>query len=439
VLAFIFIIWRLSIAAKVRSQLAALRQAGHAVTLAQVEQTYYPDPGADNAATFFSDAFAQIDILNSPALAVIKKLSVPADSPIAPLTLAESNAVTKLLADNRAALEMLRQMPPSTNCRYPIDMSKGYAMLLPHLKYIKSSTQLLTLSAVQRSDSRDTSGALSDLEAGFRVIDSLANEPLMISRLVRIAGRATVLSGLERVLNQHTLTEPQLANLADRLRKENDPVGMERAIECELGTGLSVFQSPRDAIALAAYSPGSDGGDASSQGGGAGAFVGLMKFTGFLDRDEAYYLKFMSDHLEAARQPYPQRLDTENAIEERLFHTSFRGLHPLSGMLLPALGKYGSREASAFANIRVAETVVAIERCRLANHGRLPDQLSDLSPSFLPDPPVDPFDGQPLRFTKIATGYEIYSIGMNGKDDGGVRDPSGRQNQPDDVTFTVRR
>ena len=81
-------------------------------------------------------------------------------------------------------------------------------------------------------------------------------------------------------------------------------------------------------------------------------------------------------------------------------------------------------------NLRTARVALAVERFRLAN-GKLPDKLDELSPMFLKKIPADPFDGKPLHYKKLDKGYVVYSIGEDGKDDGG--------NKKNDITFTVER
>src|SRR5262249_23306001 len=51
------------------------------------------------------------------------------------------------------------------------------------------------------------------------------------------------------------------------------------------------------------------------------------------------------------------------------------------------------------AQLRCAIVMVALERYRLA-HTRWPDSLAALVPKFLPKVPLDPYDGQPLRYRK---------------------------------------
>jgi hypothetical protein len=45
-----------------------------------------------------------------------------------------------------------------------------------------------------------------------------------------------------------------------------------------------------------------------------------------------------------------------------------------------------------------------------------------LIPEFLDKVPTDPYDGKPLRYRRLDDGVVVYSIGRDGKDDGGKLD-----------------
>jgi len=67
----------------------------------------------------------------------------------------------------------------------------------------------------------------------------------------------------------------------------------------------------------------------------------------------------------------------------------------------------------------VAVTAIALKRYQL-KHVNYPPNLNSLVPEFLPSVPLDPVDGQPLRYRRNADGtFLLYSVGENGKDDGG--------------------
>ena len=88
--------------------------------------------------------------------------------------------------------------------------------------------------------------------------------------------------------------------------------------------------------------------------------------------------------------------------------------------------------------VRVATAALAIERFRLAHTSALPENLEQLVPAFCKAVPTDPIDGKPLRFKTHGASYAVYSIGSDGKDDGGVTWDSNYTKVPQDVSFVVK-
>ena len=86
------------------------------------------------------------------------------------------------------------------------------------------------------------------------------------------------------------------------------------------------------------------------------------------------------------------------------------------------------RTLSARDVLRVA---VAAERYRLKN-GSFPAKAADLVPDFLPAVPIDPCDGQPLRFKATAEELIVYSVGKDGVDNGG------QETKPSEPDIVVR-
>jgi hypothetical protein len=71
------------------------------------------------------------------------------------------------------------------------------------------------------------------------------------------------------------------------------------------------------------------------------------------------------------------------------------------------------------APFRAAVAVLAAERFRRAE-GRWPGTLDELVPQYLAGVPRDPFDLGPLKLAGRPDGIVIYSVGPDGKDDGGA-------------------
>jgi len=71
-------------------------------------------------------------------------------------------------------------------------------------------------------------------------------------------------------------------------------------------------------------------------------------------------------------------------------------------------------------NLRLAGLACALERFRLGT-GAYPDTLRELVPKFLAELPHEPTNGEPFRYRREEKeGYVLYSIGLDGIDDGGL-------------------
>jgi hypothetical protein len=72
----------------------------------------------------------------------------------------------------------------------------------------------------------------------------------------------------------------------------------------------------------------------------------------------------------------------------------------------------------------MVQTVVALKRYRL-REGRAPRDLASLVPDFLGSVPRDWVDGQPLRYRLSGEDtFTLYSVGEDGRDDGGDSRPA---------------
>lgn len=73
------------------------------------------------------------------------------------------------------------------------------------------------------------------------------------------------------------------------------------------------------------------------------------------------------------------------------------------------------------ARIRLILLGMAINSFKITN-GRLPKSLIEMTPEFISDIPLDPFDEEPLRYLQNEKDYILYSIGPYGIDDQGQGD-----------------
>ena len=104
-------------------------------------------------------------------------------------------------------------------------------------------------------------------------------------------------------------------------------------------------------------------------------------------------------------------LDPRQGISERIGLIMIHTFMPD----LDELVKLEDRE-----NIRLELTKLAFALAEYrAHHGSYPAKLADLVPKYVAAIPADVFSGGDLHYKPQADGYLLYSVGPNGKDDGG--------------------
>ena len=102
---------------------------------------------------------------------------------------------------------------------------------------------------------------------------------------------------------------------------------------------------------------------------------------------------------------------------------------------MPAFTYARFTEDRARTRLQLIRIAVALERYRKA-HGKFPAKLAALSPRFLKEVPRDLFTEKPFRYKPSKTGYLLYSVGENTKDDHGRTDAS--KPAGDDVVVRVK-
>jgi hypothetical protein len=426
-----FIAWNLA-APEQDARVLAIRQKGYPASLSELDDWYTHIPDSQNVAFILTNAFSQPAFTN--AFIVVGDNWVPARGQlIGEDGKAELSAV---LATNQNLLDLLHSAAALTNSRYPIDLKQGFQLLLPYLPKVKGSVQLLTAEALFDASKGDTEKALEALRAAGAVSDSLAAEPLLISQLVRIACWAIICKRSELLLNGATLSDQQLNTLQTLFQNAEKPNAMLRGLAGERASGLAVFMGSEERIHL--FSNTTSSSPPLKDRLRNSLFIGLLKSTGILQKDKAFYLDVMATNVAAAEAPFPERLALAQQANAAVLSPPSRFMI-FSRILLPALGKAVQRDADHTARIRTTQTAIAIECYRRAHHGELPSDLNELVPTYLPSLPRDPFDGEPLRFKRRTSGYVVYSIGRDLRDDGGDEGDPRKPSSAKDITFILER
>jgi hypothetical protein len=433
-----FILWNLA-APEQDARVFAIRQEGYPTSLSELDAWYQSVPESRNAASVVIKANAQPGFANASNLNAVldEKSWTPTRTQL--FDAKSKTEVSALLATNQALLNLLHSVIGLTNSRYPIDLTQGMNTLLPDLAKIKSSVRLLTAEALFETSNGDTDKAIPSLRAAGGVADSAAPEPLLISQLARYASWAIISKRTELILNASHLSDQQLAELQVLVSNAERTDSLARALAGERALHLPVFMSSRDQAFAYAFCGAPWSSPPTTKDRLRASFImGLLKSTGILHKDKAFYLDIMATNIAAAEAPFPERLTLALQANAAALSPPSR-LLIFSRILLPSFAKAFQRDAEHTARIRTSKTVIAVERFRLAHSGNLPATLSDLVPAYLSSVPSDPFDGQPLRYKRLAPGYVVYSIGSDMRDDGGIEGDPNKPTSASDITFTIQR
>jgi serine/threonine protein kinase len=149
-------------------------------------------------------------------------------------------------------------------------------------------------------------------------------------------------------------------------------------------------------------------------------------------RLHAWFLQLFTKFVELAKQPPERQSPLLAMLNSQLKDVPVAGIALAKPILNAGSSPEGPDLFSALARAakrhlalcRSAATALAVERCRLA-HKEWPSDLAALVPLYLKDVPIDPFDGQPLRYRRTFDGVVIYSVAEDCVDNqGNIRRPS---------------
>jgi hypothetical protein len=108
----------------------------------------------------------------------------------------------------------------------------------------------------------------------------------------------------------------------------------------------------------------------------------------------------------------------------------------LPAILLPAARSCGEAEARAKAYVRCTTCLIALRMWMDRTHQVPADLDTVVKAAGLPKVPIDPYSGEPLRLAIVDGKPVIYSIGKDGRDDGGKFDSSDDR-KPGDQTYRL--
>jgi hypothetical protein len=427
---FAFALFRLSVRIKFQNRIKAIRDAGYPVTLTEMNELYKIPEGVENAADTYIEAFLSFHELNQEereSLPIFNRSKLPARTE--PLAQETKKLLAQYLADNKQTLEFLHKAASIKHCRYPVDFTNNLGHPMYHLGDSRNCSILLKLEAIFHAENNNSQLAARSVMSNFSLARSLAKEPTSFSQSIRIICQRFAVQSIERIINRTELTDESLLQFSEMLREAEDISSIILGLAGERCRGIYVFKNP---TLLTEEFVGENTLPAP--------VFEIYSALGLGERDGIVYLDFVNEYIDYMNLPMQQYQRASETMEAKLRKVS--KTHILFNIFSPRYYWIMRSYSRNIAQVRAARVGIAVQRYRLST-GNLPDTLEDLVPVYLDTIPEDPYDGQALRYSKLETGFVVYSIGSDKIDDGGREQVSGGRGtkKPSswDITFIVER
>jgi len=443
-LLLLFGVWRAGVALRLGSEVAAIRNAGYRVVFEEarrwVGSSSVPDERDQATADLYRKAF---DLYQRPTGAVRERVpllgsgQLPERSESLPRKM--EGAIEQFLESNRQMLKLLRtaakQTREASGQRVVPSIRDDVHPPVPISK-CTIAVKMFVLRAFLCIERGEVKQAVEAIRDGWTVAGALEHEPSLTPMLIGGSNRIrTVKWGVERLLNHNDVPLEILLSLAEIIVEPNHGerwgemvtewmVGM--AAEAGQAKGQILHESNVHVTLLEQVEiP-------------KGVANWIYWRAGLLDLDLLNHLEFLQRARKWSGAPLSKRLERcagrEKRIKEGATWTQW------SKIRFSEFREVLHLQAIMVANVRLAQAGFAIQRYRLTK-GRRPDELAEVVPRYLASIPVDPFTDKPLMYEKLPTGFRVYSVGQDGKEDDGSktsRDVKG-DSPGNDIRFTIRR
>ena len=338
----------------------------------------------------------------------------------------QSRAADVLLALSKydSVIEELRQASRMPSSRFPLNYTTNNPSQIifgPHVESLKSYATVLRMRAVAELENGQPNKALSDVRLMLYLAGSIRNEPTRWPLQVRMFITDSALQPLWEGLARQQWSDNQLIALEQELAGFDALKDYEFAMRAELAwtlKSIEYLRTERMANSITCM---------------CGDTIWLPTIIYRLSPSGWFYL-----NARAVARVYEAAMPTSTELDRRILSPEIgkrfgraqalayrRHYIPddiLVSFMVPPLVSDAMNCARTQAAVDMARIACALERYRRAQ-GSYPKQLDVVVPQFIEKIPHDVINGQPLHYRRTEDGKFLqYSVGWNGKDDGGVPD-----------------
>ena len=404
---------------EVQKELARLRQLGEPTKLSDLLP---PVPANQDGTSLYRYAIIQLKMAERklPKSVLDSIYEFIKRQPIEPFSLTD---VQKVLRETQPALQTLRKALNYSHMRMTDwGVEDPMNVMFPHFSKFREFARLLVAEGKWRKREGDIDGAIESHLTALKLVRRMGDEPsLVIGFLVQGAIFTITFDGLQQVLSDADASQQSYRALLAELMAWDIDRDFVRTIQSEriFVVAACDWMSRKASLKLLTEQ--------------LNAAIWLRSKNTLIARNELKLLKHYEAVLNLARKGVPYDWKKLKELESQWQREVDRPVKKLNlggaelvwdenfvaRLLMPAMSEIFKKAANFHAFQRITQVSIALRLYR-HEHGRYPETLQELVPKYLPYVPIDPFDGKSLRYKRLKSGFKIWSVGQDFKDDGGV-------------------
>ena len=403
-------------------ELKQMKQAGLPTRLEDLQATLPPTD--TNAAPIYRRLVA---LLNEKPPTGKDKLATDFTSG-KPLTSLQAEQLRRAFVHRADIGRLIHAAVIRPQCVFDRQWSQGPAMMFPEFAKLRVATRWLSAeSALELYDGKPEA-AIRTMALGFVIARHAAQDPMLIAYLVAIAIDSITLKGLDRVLYQSG-ERPGVARavqraIVDGWKPHNLAYGLRGEVVLPLVTVESFRKSGPEQYGSF--------GLRDEKDAGIGPLPALSAddrahWGQFVDRSETAMLHMVHQLVEKADRPYNEADPYFKSVVAEVAKHKDDAAYTMARIIAPTYAQLIETRARADAHAATTRAAAMVLDWR-STHTAFPDHLIGV----LPDVPIDPFSGSPVRYKREGKGFVVYSVGATGKFDGG--DPAVKPDAKESLT-----
>lgn len=305
---------------------------------------------------------------------------------------------------------------PFSHFAFNYDTTDDLEAFMVYIGKHKSWPAVYRLRSAARRATGDLDGAFQDVLTAFRYADTIKSEPLLIAQLVYLAERAIAMNAFWQGWAARDWTAEQLVVFQNQFELARVYHSLSKTYQGERALGVAISETQFQ--------------------GQSNSNILITTFQFILVRNQIAICRLYNEMIDRTEQAIAAG-EPIHGLERDLIAAAgldgFITYVALAKGLVPAMGKTSAKFDRARISNDLAAAACALERYRIG-HGEYPETLDDLVPDFADSVPEDLMTGAPFQYRKRDDGwFDLYSLGPDGKDDGGVFNQGAMEDEGDYV------